>query len=1119
MDLQAVADAAGAESDVRRYLRMRGVTSAGTLATVIAPLLAGSGVGADRIELQEADRPIAAAVLLFMRKLAVDSHSASQPTGAPGPAATSATPGSTGAGTGAKDADKELVVDVDRDRLVAKDTEDSWEPRSMLAVIDALDALRWAYILLEYGHEFDVCALFDDFIHKARQRPQQLDAFRSYYESATWKLCRELRSGRTFAESVAAVREDLQLFQEVMSRPGPSSGKSSGANSVGSSETRGTSECPEPSWPHHRFLGTSSAAWSSGPHFIGVGFIIAFLGAGLIIAFQANSAECIIGRFAKVYDTLGFFLRSGLGHARTSRLGITVRHVLSWEIDEAAIAVARKSSRRTTKTQRGSLLADSPESAARAVEQVPGGAADLLVITAAAPCPDFSRIRSDSSPGRHGPSGNLFVQFTTFIRSLLNLLPGRRASLLVENVVMHNPADTQWSSQQLDAEAVLADAADYGAIHRPRLWLSWTDWTAVRTYPGGCAYPDVDALAEALSRECSIGASRHWHDFTSPMDALWPIFKRVATDLEYALEEAPRALLQLEWSSRMRRHVSDQFPPGRRRVGRNVALAAMNVDVPIHDGRRIEVVCNGLPLWHGAQLAVDATLVSPVSRDGRPHPGTETQPGFAVRTAARSLGIGSQWQSHGLQRQQAKGPSRIPLREAGASPMLRISVQHECQQFAADILVNDPTGKSSLPAHLPQLTASSEHSAVKEFCLPPPLQSWHDSTSATPALMLRTGLEAGARVARNVRLSDMSLDVPVADARRIEVVANVSPLTRLGDAHSRADADPGCLARARRCRLVVVGVEVLAVRFGRVLAVAMEHLDGELEMKVKTRPEIGNECKVLWPSICQYSQSVRAMPWSRCGCVVVPVLVWEIAASCLGEDCAKEETDLVQVSRPWKRSGWWARGKGYGYYGSKDNDDGDDGDDPSPSDPSDGVACTYSRTYKYPADEDQVANPDDTTEMISRCSSAGVAYVNTSEDATCIINSNGDGYDYGNVADTSACPYPAGATPWMSNAECLSNYTKWIAKGATEVTLADGTTAMTGIGHGVLDGVRGLCAIIYYEVTGKTVVIFQVDIRSWSLEMTLATWQYLTEITDAGNTCIIPTVTSINCTDVPFMTE
>ena len=122
---------------------------------------------------------------------------------------------------------KELVVDVDRDRLVAEEAEDSWEPRSMLAVIDALDALRWAFILLEYGHEFDIGELFDDFIHKARQRPQQLDSFRSYYESASWKLCRELRAGRTFAEAVGLVRDDLHLYQEVMNRPPQSAGKQS----------------------------------------------------------------------------------------------------------------------------------------------------------------------------------------------------------------------------------------------------------------------------------------------------------------------------------------------------------------------------------------------------------------------------------------------------------------------------------------------------------------------------------------------------------------------------------------------------------------------------------------------------------------------------------------------------------------------------------------------------------------------------------------------------------------------------------------------------------------------------------------------------------------------------
>ena len=51
-------------------------------------------------------------------------------------------------------------------------------------------------------------------------------------------------------------------------------------------------------------------------------------------------------------------------------------------------------------------------------------------------------------------------------------------------------------------------------------------------------------------------------------------------------------------------------------------LHAMNLQgVSARDGRQIEVVANGLPLWGGAQLAVDATMVSPVRRDGHPQPG------------------------------------------------------------------------------------------------------------------------------------------------------------------------------------------------------------------------------------------------------------------------------------------------------------------------------------------------------------------------------------------------------------------------------------------------------------------------------------------------------------------
>ena len=69
------------------------------------------------------------------------------------------------------------------------------------------------------------------------------------------------------------------------------------------------------------------------------------------------------------------------------------------------------------------------------------------------------------------------------------------------------------------------------------------------------------------------------------------------------------------------------------RVATNVALRDLNLDVPAADGRRIKVVANGLPLWQGAQVAVDATIVSPVRRDGSARPGADSEPGLALAQA------------------------------------------------------------------------------------------------------------------------------------------------------------------------------------------------------------------------------------------------------------------------------------------------------------------------------------------------------------------------------------------------------------------------------------------------------------------------------------------------------
>ena len=53
------------------------------------------------------------------------------------------------------------------------------------------------------------------------------------------------------------------------------------------------------------------------------------------------------------------------------------------------------------------------------------------------------------------------------------------------------------------------------------------------------------------------------------------------------------------------------------------------------DGRRLEVVAEGLPVFHGAQLAIDTTLVSPLRADGVPHRQCATSDGAALQAARR----------------------------------------------------------------------------------------------------------------------------------------------------------------------------------------------------------------------------------------------------------------------------------------------------------------------------------------------------------------------------------------------------------------------------------------------------------------------------------------------------
>ena len=70
------------------------------------------------------------------------------------------------------------------------------------------------------------------------------------------------------------------------------------------------------------------------------------------------------------------------------------------------------------------------------------------------------------------------------------------------------------------------------------------------------------------------------------------------------------------------------------RVATNVMLRDLNLGAALTDARRLEVVAHGLPAFAGAQVAVDVTLVSPLTGAGVPHPTADTTPGACLRVAA-----------------------------------------------------------------------------------------------------------------------------------------------------------------------------------------------------------------------------------------------------------------------------------------------------------------------------------------------------------------------------------------------------------------------------------------------------------------------------------------------------
>ena len=164
--------------------------------------------------------------------------------------------------------------------------------------------------------------------------------------------------------------------------------------------------------------------------------------------------------------------------------------------------------------------------------------------------------------------------------------------------------------------------------HHPEAWLA-IPGQSCQTLLGHCCVLKVDLLPMLLSfaadcqahhaRRTSVSAPCSSAACVAPSPS-WRVC-RCGRPLDSNGHHRAACAVAGVRESRVRGGVRSKTKVSRKggKVTTNIRIQDMDIVAPNQlDERRIEILVDGLPLLHGAQIAVDTTLVSVLRRDGAP---------------------------------------------------------------------------------------------------------------------------------------------------------------------------------------------------------------------------------------------------------------------------------------------------------------------------------------------------------------------------------------------------------------------------------------------------------------------------------------------------------------------
>ena len=112
------------------------------------------------------------------------------------------------------DLDKRLIVD-NKQQLVTKEPPD-WDVRGISMILDGIEAVKWAWILIKFGAEKSVIKYCDWFTTLVRKNNTRLAQIKTLWETFAWDIAMRMRQNETFPIITDKIMQDLTTVNDAL---------------------------------------------------------------------------------------------------------------------------------------------------------------------------------------------------------------------------------------------------------------------------------------------------------------------------------------------------------------------------------------------------------------------------------------------------------------------------------------------------------------------------------------------------------------------------------------------------------------------------------------------------------------------------------------------------------------------------------------------------------------------------------------------------------------------------------------------------------------------------------------------------------------------------------------